>query len=125
MIVYRVEYTDGEGPYRARKGNAELVTASGQICGDHGWGDKEHPPPELEGLDLSSDWYCGFESEEKLIDWFRDHNWLRRLADLGYRFVAYWVDDDSVQCGQRQLIFLMGEAEKIMDEPLDTVAPVR
>jgi hypothetical protein len=76
MIVYRVEYTDGEGPYRARKDNAELVDASGQICGDHGWGDKEHPPPELEGLDMSSDWYCGFESEEKLIDWFRDHNWL-------------------------------------------------
>lgn len=110
MIVYRVENSEGLGPYRG-----------------HGWHptrhmDKvTHPNPNWDegmveewhrrvGNHYDSQYVFGFESMDQLNAWFNDQE-MSDLMVFGYSIVAFEVADSDVIIGRKQLAFVRATAK--------------
>lgn len=94
MIIYRIEHNDGIGPY---------FKQAGQWCEQNHCNDF-HPSPEMEGLPLDYDYYCGFKNKKSLTKWFNSKE-LKNLKELGFKLVKYKVHPKYVHVGKYQVIF--------------------
>lgn len=113
--VYRVEEKDtGDGPY--------TVSFSWQTR-EHCYPD--HPPPQEEPKILRwmekrgfsdmwgcIDYHCGFESIEKLRQWFSLAE-LENLQERDFVIRAYYAPLDLIVIGDKQVIFNKGESVEV------------
>jgi hypothetical protein len=109
--VYRVEKYDGEGPFSPGDHRLEMNKALGwNFHADQ----MKFPEPSQEGLELEwgSDWICGCQSLELLLEWFPKviHS---VLSDFGYRLTEWAVDVKEIQIGTRQVIFKRHSAQLV------------
>jgi hypothetical protein len=107
--IYRVEHYDyRHGPYRAGLSGkttktrkcVELANKLSSECNfDH------QPPPPYDGISdyHDSDYYCGFDSLDKLFDWFE--RWLEELDSAGYVVAVFEVPSESIKTGHKQVMF--------------------
>jgi hypothetical protein len=108
MLVYRVETPSGGGPYGAGGFATDVVGHGSERFEDFSLrlavahNDDEHPAPYAEDLTISGN-HCGFESLDKLREWFK--GWGKALHDYGFRIVEFTVPDADVQRGERQVAF--------------------
>ena len=99
--VFRVQDGDGQGPYTG--------------LGTRLWGDSNHvtdtihPSPREEGLFMTSDHVCCFESLEDLHVWFSD-NELKTLKTYNFGIVELEVEDELLETGLRQSICVLDAA---------------
>lgn len=104
--VYRVENREGSGPYCGGASCHPAVEAHGR------YGSKslaEHPAPWEDGLTWGADFglqnqVFGFASLKDASAWFAPDE-LRRLARDGYHLRRFWVREDRIACGGRQVAF--------------------
>jgi hypothetical protein len=62
------------------------------------------PNPKQEGLDITKEWLCAFESLEKLNSWFLPEE-LEALHQMGFKLLTGFVHENEIQFGERQLIY--------------------
>lgn len=104
MKVYRVRHKrlrrDGKlaGPYRGNSPLHDELVSAHDGCDDH-------PFPSYDGISMSSEWYCAFESIEQLLTWFK--GWVEKLAECGFEVAEYDVPEHCVQKGEYQVAFKM------------------
>lgn len=98
MYLYRVEHkTERAGPYH---------TIGPELKDDkpHLYTYSTHPSPYDEDLNFDYGMHCGFESKQKLLDWFTFDD-LKDFQKYGMNVYKIHVDDGWVEKGVRQLIF--------------------
>ena len=121
MIVYRLE-KNGRGPYG-------LITHCPDSCGglyelitemQRAHDNSDYPTPYEDGIDpiLLREYYCGFNSLEKLHQWFR--GFLERLQSYGFCINKYESDDVCLSASGKQLVFRLKEARRLYDESITT-----
>ena len=107
MIVYRIEKENNIGPYRVSDNWTNRNHAS-----------KSHPNMFVDYFDLYadmvklSDYYFGFDSLEKVYDWFDEFE-LKKLKDIGFFISVYNIDSNFVLEGEskKQIMFKLKEAD--------------
>lgn len=103
MLVYRVEDSEGRGPYRKRAGYVHEWSKD-----ENGHNDYNHPSPYQDGLpgmwDMES-YICGFKSKAQLKAWFSEEE-LSNLEALGFSIKTFEVPKSDVKVGGKQVIFL-------------------
>lgn len=115
MLIYRVEHTDGNGPYSSRGADDtyrsfELREWAGSLCWKHN--DEAHPGPSADGIGYMDEVeVCGFVSRQKLTSWFREE--MEALARFGFKIKVYDVPASAVRKGQRQCVFNRFEASLV------------
>lgn len=111
MIVYRVEHSDGHGPYNFSTAEGEIRTGdmaelNARLCVAHN--DSAHPSPREDNVPNCMGWtipgVCGFESLSALAAWFE--GWGQELADHGFMIKVFEIDAQWVSAGNRQLVFM-------------------
>lgn len=99
--VFRIEGPDGNGPYH-------YPYVEGM--GDAHQGSST-PDPRLDELEggggIRPNEYCGFDSMDKLIEWFTTGgDWLGEMANMGiYVVVCDTVPRSAVRKGEMQLVY--------------------
>lgn len=111
--VYRVEDEKGVGPYRITSGRTKAQKDLAIRLGV-AHKDESHPTPDKEGINqrLIEIGLCGFENLENLYDWF--DGWLDELRETGHVIRAYDVEDVLIWRGEKQVVFLYGDAKEQM-----------
>jgi hypothetical protein len=106
MLVYRVENSEGGGPYTFYsfdKADKAVVAVSNALKEAHNES-HHHPPPHSDGISFVRHYErCGFVSIEDLVQWF--DGWLQKLHDVGFRMAIYDVPTDRVRAGEKQVVF--------------------
>ena len=106
MFVYRVEHKiTNKGPYVR---NTDSYTR--KMMDDHN-SSNNHPSVIVDCFNDSilkfygqgTDYYCGFESVEQLIDWFDEY--MIGLQKIGFIVRVFDVDYCDVIFGKKQLVF--------------------
>ena len=107
MTVYRVETAEGFGPY------SEIAP---EIRTDY----SVHPEPDLEGLEFDSSMSFGFESLERLMDWFSAEE-IETLGVYGEHWLVskYEAQAITVQSSKTQSVFDRERATLFGCFPLD------
>jgi len=150
MLVYRLEYDNGDGVY---KGSLGFLACRSAII-DKSDESPIHPSPENdEGLAAwwegpgkgwskkKADWHykgrtqyvCGFQDEEQMLDWFPHEGFQFMLDELakdkaegwddhGLRVSVYKVPAPKVRKGKFQAMFRKEDAEIIDRLPLSLYA---
>lgn len=96
MRIYRVENVRGEGPYCA---NANLS----KMWDEHN-NSKSHPCPLADSMSPVAPWEIfGFDSIEKLQDWF--HGFEEDLNVAGFAVNVYEVEEWRLNRGRKQVAF--------------------
>lgn len=107
MIVYRVENSDGVGPYYCN---------SGEWCDGPHTQDTGRPMPYEDIPNSNHD--CknrfGFESMDKLMQWFSTSE-MNKLYERGFRIVTFEVSREHTLIGAKQLIFIRQYATQVSD----------
>ncbi|UKH48485.1 hypothetical protein QDW18_gp48 [Microbacterium phage Katzastrophic] len=118
MIVWRLEFPDGDGAYGSRWGWPQ--DDKPRFLRDMYWkpemGPDPHPAPSEDGLEgLQSSEFFGFVSPEQMLDWFfRDgEEDARRYQSRDLRVVVYQVRRRHVREGGRQCVFYRREARVV------------
>jgi hypothetical protein len=93
MLVYRVEHTEGGGPYIGPNGIGDLGM---RHC------DGDHPPPIEDGISRVSGMNCGFASLAHFQAWFTPEE-RQELKDRGFVLMTFHAD--TVRTGRKQLMF--------------------
>lgn len=99
VLVYRVEDSEGKGPYYSTDPWIEQV-----LLGIPDPSNSRHPIPSEEGLWYVAGLVCGFESKESAIEWFSEYV-LFGLEALGQKLYGYRVPIEAVQYGVKQVVF--------------------
>lgn len=99
MKVYRVEHTDGSGPYwNGAAGNFYRLF------------DEDHPEPAASGIkDVRFNEYFGFASKADMNSWF-DKEIRKKFKQLDLHAFEYEVDPKYVRQGDKQAVFVMDAA---------------
>lgn len=100
--IYRVENSDGYGPYTIpiKKQNLEKMTH------EHDFDSGNHPTPQTEGFrprPLSTSLRCGFSSIEQLKDWFSV--WLNPLFENGFYICKISIEENDTSILKKQVVF--------------------
>jgi hypothetical protein len=115
MIVWRVQNSNGEGPYNAGLNISDELNAAHR--------NEEHPIPMNDGIpcmfygEIYSDcgtpkYYCsGFRTKKELKVWF--DGWLEKLQNRGFSITKLKVPKKSVHLGKKQLTFLSSDAKSV------------
>lgn len=99
--VFRVEKSDGTGPYRTYPTPEQVRIALQPTF----MGSEAHPVPSWDGLgDLKPEEVCAFASVEQMKQWFPEEA-LPVLAEHGYTCNAYIVPETYVRKGRKQVVF--------------------
>ena len=115
MLVYRVEDSNGVGPYR------NWMSIGVFLKYKHAKLTERTPTPTEDGMSVFDDAYCsgstndyrfGFDSIEALKNWFDDEDRVK-LSDDCFMCSVFEIDDDRVIMGAKQLAFDLLKAEKI------------
>ncbi len=96
MVVFRIENDKKKGPYHGDCG----VMIGGTY--------DTHPTPDVDGIDIAKEDVCGFDSLDKLLDWFG--HVLPQLEARGFRTCVYRVKKKFVKRGKRQVCFVKHRA---------------
>jgi len=150
MLVYRLEYENGDGIYKGSLGFLTNRAALSKKTSDN----QIHPSPENdEGLAAwwegpgkgwtrkKQDWHykgrrqyvCGFQDEEQMLQWFPCEGFqlmLEALArdkvmdwpDRGLQVSVYKVPGPKVRKGKFQAMFRKEDAELVDRRPLQIYA---
>lgn len=103
MLVYRVEGSDGRGPYTSNKFIDRWL-----LCSSHS--DNDHPSPYADDLlnNIHDEEFCGFDSPRALLEWF-DPKWRAMFEESHFKVKVY--DSESYRVGSLgQTLFVKGEA---------------
>lgn len=129
VLVYRVEHTIfGMGPYQVRRFSdapARLFDFAVEMCEAHSWysGEGEDPWPSTreDGMERDEADYCGFESIERMREWFAGYG--ERLSAQGFVVNLYAVPGDYLQRGttRRQVLFQKEHASLVRTVPVTTL----
>jgi hypothetical protein len=102
MLVYRIEDSDGYGPFRHPDGRARCL--SGVI-----FNNRHHPVPVDDGINgMHRLDVCGFISIDAAIDWFGKY--VDKLEEEGVYLSVYKIKKKFVKFGKRQVCFLLHRA---------------
>lgn len=124
MIIFRVERVDKIGPYSGGPG----ARAQKDYYDDMGY---VHPTPcedkGLKGFVVLPDHHFGFVSMEQLENWWPQENWKhfiefnkegrRNAPERIYGISEYEVHPEHVEVGDKQLVFRMSEAKRLIHTP--------
>ena len=99
VLVYRVEDSEGGGPYFSVEEGVWNALSSIPDADD-----ERHPLPADEGLRYHRGLVCGFESVASAIAWFTSPV-LAQLACLGLPLYGFTVPEEVVQWGNKQVVF--------------------
>jgi hypothetical protein len=104
QTIYRVENKAGQGPY---------TDCGSQCWSDRSHFDSKHPSPHREGLNMSDELVCGFESITKLNQWFDQSELECMLLEYAFTVVRFIVNPEAVelQSGEYQCIFNRSKAQ--------------
>lgn len=114
--IVRIETRDGVGPYRAPV--------------DWGWDNpngSRHPTPYEDRLlrdkwdelgVMRESWFFGFNSEQQMLEWFDEPDWLYAMRDAGLRMTVWEVWPTHVHFGERQAIFRKDKARLVLSREL-------
>jgi hypothetical protein len=105
-LVYRIETSDGTGPYRSMATWVELTKLApnlSQTCTER------HPTPRSDGINLwdepdGEEYRFGFASLDQRDQWFTDPEQVA-LMTLGFVTTVYEVDSSYILFGESQLTF--------------------
>lgn len=125
MKVYRVEGSEGEGPY---------VVDPVSWCTTPRLFERRHrsskaPSPDRDGAllptetKLQGEWvdlHFGFRTLKQLRSWFTPAA-RRNLSERGYVLSVYEASDEYVHLGNHQLVFWLEGSEKIDERDLSEV----
>lgn len=101
--IYRIETFDGYGPYRLGKIINTSPTFNRPMPFDDGIPIKATPS-------VNPTFFCGFDSLDKLLQWFDSLNDLITLKQKEYFVAIYECPEEMVHRGQRQLVFVKNKA---------------
>lgn len=120
IFIYRLENSQGNGPYNEHDSTGTQTNRSYILSQSHGGKKDTHPNWNIDGIydkiynkilknPLSpgySHYYSAFKSLEDLYIWFAGH--LDRLLKSGYTIKSYIVDKDKIIMGKsnKQLAFI-------------------
>ena len=110
MYIYRIELTDGTGPYASdepvinRFGDEMRYAHSG--CSMHPSMWEEHRYHKIPSGVSCEEYRCAFDTAEKLIAWF--DGWFVTLDDYDYKVAIYEVTEYNAIIGKYQTIFRNG-----------------
>ena len=103
ITVYRVEHIIyHHGPYQSGMSKRHK-DFSARLRDSARLSTSMWPSPESEGIEMSEDDYCGFDSLASLIDWFI--LWLGELEAHDYHIAVFDVAEEDVQVGASQVVF--------------------
>lgn len=110
MLVFRLEADNGLGPYanfNSLPGVVEAIRKTGSF------GDMDRRPlPKKDGIEeITSKHFFGFESIEKLHEWFGED--LTAYTDAGFVVNCYDVREERVVKGNRQVAFVRAGSKLI------------
>ena len=116
MHVYRVENTEGKGPY---VGNTDFIySLLEKVYGNaRAHNDKNHPIPLDDGISraeylMEQKACCGFLTKKQLKDWFSIE--LRReLSGHGFDVSVYEVEPGYVYTGNTQVLFFKENSKRL------------
>jgi hypothetical protein len=112
MLVYRVEDTNGTGPYQSR------LPVANKMSQEHG-GSRTHKTPYGDRIlnGISPFEYCGFDSLANLKKWFA--GFLRELHGAGFVVTVWDCPDYLARTGYNgQTLFYRHEATKIISKSI-------
>lgn len=115
MYFYRIEHGKyNTGPYHLENIPINEVIHSEQYQLGRVHSDDAHPGMWYDckltnNQYAAMDYYCGFISFEKLIQWFSSE-WMQIMHDNGFVLKIYEVKDDCVINGKAQDVFVRSEA---------------
>jgi hypothetical protein len=97
--IYRIEDSDGIGPYTGRKNPIRWQLLDSH-CGGENW-----PIPLSDGINgfMSGIHLCAFDSLEALAEWFGE--FVYRLLEHDYRIVEIDVPNNAIIRGNRQVVY--------------------
>lgn len=112
LRIFRLEDKNGYGPYRDIK-NEDIIENNE---------DERHPIVKVSCLVnfvrkmeyKESDIFFGFDSIEKLKEWFSEEV-LSVLLNRGYKIFEYKVPIKYNKCFDKQFIFIMDKAERLKE----------
>ena len=100
-MVYRVEHiVYRHGPYRHAGMSKRHKDLSERLCKAI---TSSQPLPYNDGIEMSDDDYCGFDSLASLLDWFI--LWLDELEEHDYHVAVFEVAEEDVKVEARQVVF--------------------
>jgi hypothetical protein len=121
MIVFRVEHSDGKGPYADRWAwptREEAPAFIRDIANSHELpGGDPHPSPWDDGLPggIDNDEFFACHRIDLLLAWFfrEGATDARKLAQVGLEVVVYEVRKRDVRKGGRQCVFFRDRAQVV------------
>lgn len=134
MLVYRVETTEGFGPYNAGSefrslhgsslydsGNEHLLKRAKQLEDiydslHYTQGSEDHPSVRSDVRNFDRSYHCCCVTLELLYEWFEPAK--EALKDAGLFIAVYDVEDTHVEHGSRQSIFNRSKATFVESRPL-------
>lgn len=105
--IYRIEDSNGVGPYQRVAG-----TPRAEMGAEHSWCD-DHPCAREDYINTNIWMIYGFDNSEAAVVWF--DGWLEKLEEWGYQMTEWLVDPSDIEEGNsgRQVRFRRGLAECI------------
>lgn len=116
MYVYRIEDEAAWGPYADNWGGHPIL---GAMLEKHNGDLSQFPNDEVDfDFYIDSSLFFGFDSIEAAVRWFGGH--FDQLHEAGYHVAVYEIDEDYVQVGRsgKQVVFPLGEAERVQTMPM-------
>ena len=129
MVVYRLEHSNGIGPYQYDQ-HLELIAGSwAKIAKYHEYLDlladmgrthkrETHPSPEHDGINCDDfrrdQHFCGCKSLDDLQEWFG--GFLPKLLNFGFKINRYEVAKNKVAEGKHQVVFDKIAAKKLAEQ---------
>lgn len=103
VSVFRIEDTDGGGPYNGTKWSDELL----DMIGEHT--NETHPSPQSDPMlkDIYPHEVCGFATIDAAEEWFAGY--ADALSEAGFHLSVYTVPIGDVRYGKEQCVFRRGE----------------
>jgi len=114
MYIYRIEHAEThDGPYGC---NTDYSADESLYNMGYKHVNKTHPNMWLDCMPVGKgfyreDHYCGFDSIERLVDWF--DGWFTALENNGFIVAIYSINPSLVDTGNYQSIFIRDKAERV------------
>lgn len=94
MLIYRVEFECGFGPYTARNGDGKPYSYYSRMITQHMDLDKYPDAQSDSGWAFSHHYFCGFKNLQQLLSWFDD--FLEEIIYEGGMIAMYEVPKDFI-----------------------------
>lgn len=107
MRIFRLEHSDGTGPYITSDRTGEIRKFGWDLGAAHGG--FEHPSPYADGiLDFNDADVCGLRTKQDVKRWFKGFG--KELRRHGFTVVEFEVHPEYVKHGKRQVVFAREKA---------------